>query len=81
MKIDFQFHFFVICSVSVSIFSIMVRKALASSYLLQSLPCFLILIPGVLDPSVNFRIPKRFLCRRPVFPDDISVSCDYDDRL
>ena len=34
---------------------------------LQSLPCFLKLIPSVLGRSVNFKIPKRFLCRRPVF--------------
>ena len=45
---------------------------------LQSLPCFLILIPDVLGRSVNFTIPKRFLCRRPVFSDYLSVSCDYD---
>ena len=43
----------------------------------QSLPCLLKLIPGVLGRSVNFTIPKRFLCRRPVFPDYLSVSSDY----
>ena len=27
--------------------------------------------------SANFKIPKRFLCRLPVFPNYLSVSCDY----
>ena len=36
---------------------------------------FLKLIPGALFRSVNFKIPKRFLCRLPVFPDYLSVSC------
>ena len=44
---------------------------------LQSLPYFLILIPGVWGRSVNFKIPKRFLCRRSVFPDYLSVSSGY----
>ena len=35
---------------------------------------FLKLIPGVLARSVNFEIPKKFLCRRPVFPVNLSVS-------
>ena len=38
---------------------------------------FLKLIPGVLARSVNFEIPKKFLCRRPVFPVNLSVSYDY----
>ena len=28
--------------------------------------------------SVNFKIPRGFLCRRPVFPDYLFVSFDYD---
>ena len=43
---------------------------------LRSLPSILNLIPGILGRSVNLKIPKRFLCRRPVFPDYLSVSCD-----
>ena len=35
------------------------------------------LIPGVLRCSVNFKMRKRFLCRWSVFPDNLSVSCDY----
>ena len=34
-------------------------------------------IPGVLGHSVNLKIPKKFpLCRRLMFPDYFSVSCD-----
>ena len=39
---------------------------------------FFEVIPGVLGCSVNFSITKRFLLRPPVFPDYLSVSCDYD---
>ena len=35
------------------------------------------LILGVLGRSVNFKIPKKFLCRGPVFPDYLPVSDDY----
>ena len=42
---------------------------------------FLLLIPGLLGRSVNFKIPKRFLCRRPVFPNYLSFSCDYGSRM
>ena len=35
-------------------------------------------IPSVFGRSINFKIPKRFLCRRLLFPDYLSVSCDYD---
>ena len=38
---------------------------------------FVEVIPGVLGRSVNFNILQRFLLRRPVFPDYLSVSCDY----
>ena len=40
---------------------------------LQSLPCFVKLIPGIFGRLVNFKISKRFLCRRPVFPDYLSI--------
>ena len=43
-------------------------------------PCFFEMIPGVLGHSVNFNI-NRFLLRRPVFPDYLSVSCDYAHKL
>ena len=49
--------------------------------LLQSWPCFLKLIPGVLGRLVNFEVPKRFLGTRPMFPEYLSVSCDYDNIL
>ena len=39
---------------------------------------FFEVIPGVLGRSVNFNITSRFLLIRPVFPDYLSVSCDYD---
>ena len=39
---------------------------------------FFEVIPGVLGRSVNFNITSRFLLRRPVFPEYLSVSCDYD---
>ena len=55
--------------------SITTWKALADP--LQCLPCFFKLILGALGRSVNFEIPNRLLCRRPVFPDYLSVSCDY----
>ena len=55
--------------------SIITWKALADP--LHCLPCFFKLILGPLGRSVNFEIPNRFLCRRPVFPDYLSVSCDY----
>ena len=55
-----------------------IHNSIKSSDPLQSSPCFLKLIPGVLGRSVNFKKPKGFLCRRPVFPDYLSVSCDYD---
>ena len=45
------------------------EKLLKVAYSLQNLPCSLKLIPGVLDRSVCFKIPKIFLCRRPLFPD------------
>ena len=32
---------------------------------------------GVLGRSVNFSITSRFLLRRSVFPDFLSVTCDY----
>ena len=36
------------------------------------------MIPGVLGRSLNSNITYRFLCGRPVFPDYLSVSYDYD---
>ena len=39
---------------------------------------FFQVVPGVLGRSVNFNIMYRFLLRRPVFTDYLSVSCDYD---
>ena len=38
---------------------------------------FFEVIPGVLGRSVNFSIIKRFLLRRPMFPDYLPVSWDY----
>ena len=52
------------------------EKLLQAADFLQSLPCFLKLIPSVLVRSVNFKIPKGFLRRRPMFPDYFFVSCD-----
>ena len=77
MKIHFQFHFFAIWSNSTSILLLLVWKALASNQLLKSLPSFSKLIPSVLGHLVNVKIPERFLCRRSVFSDFLSVSCDY----
>ena len=45
---------------------------------LQRKPCFFKVIPGVLDRSVNFNITERFLLWWPLFPNYLSVSCDYD---
>ena len=72
-KIYFQFYFFAIWSIQASILPTIAWKAPASSWSPSELPCFLIL-----GRSVNFKIPKGFLRRRPVFPDHVSVSCDYD---
>ena len=36
------------------------------------------MIPGVLGRSLNSNITYKFLCGRPVFPDYLSVSYDYD---
>ena len=41
---------------------------------------FLKIDPRNLDRFVNFKILKTFLYRRPVFPDYLSVSYDYDDK-
>ena len=38
---------------------------------------FFEVIPGVLGHSVNFSIRLRFLLRRSVFSDYLSVSCEY----
>ena len=38
---------------------------------------FFEVIPGALGRSVKSKITWRFLLRRPVFPDYLSVSCDY----
>ena len=38
---------------------------------------FFLSYPRCLGRSVNFNITERFLLRRPVFPDYLSVSCDY----
>ena len=46
---------------------------------LQIKPCFFKMISGVLGRSVNFKIPHRFICRRPAFSDYISVSYDYGE--
>ena len=40
---------------------------------------FFKVIPGVLGCSVNLNIIQRFLLRRAVFPDYLSVSCDYGE--
>ena len=47
---------------------------------LQSMLCFSKMIPVALGCSVNFKIALRFLCRRLVFPDLPSVSCEYVER-
>ena len=36
------------------------------------------MISDALGHSPNFKIACRFLCRRPVFPDYLAISCDYD---
>ena len=36
------------------------------------------MIPGVLGRSLNSNITYKLLCGRPVFPDYLSVSYDYD---
>ena len=51
---------------------------LQTTNFLQRKPCFFKVIPGVLDPLVNFNITQRFLLRQSVFPDYLSVSCGYD---
>ena len=70
-------HFFAIWSISTSTLSIIAWKAPASSWSPSEPATFLKIDPGVLGRSVNFKIPKRFLCRRPVVLDDLSLSCDY----
>ena len=50
---------------------------LPKTHSLQGKPCFLEVTPGVLGRSVNFNIIQRFLLRRPMFPDYLSVSWDY----
>ena len=48
-----------------------------TAWSLQGMNCFFEVIPVVLGRSVNFNTTQRFLLRRPVFPDYLSVSCDY----
>ena len=36
-------------------------------------------ISSVLGCSINFKIKQKFLLKRPVSPDYLSVSCDYDE--
>ena len=44
-------------------------------------PYYLKMIPGVLGRSLNSNIIYKFLCGRPVFPDYLSVSYDYDKAI
>ena len=74
MKIHFQFDFIPIWSIWASILSIIAWKTLASGWSPSELAVFLKLILGVLGRLVNFKIPKRFLCRWLKFPDYLSVS-------
>ena len=80
MKVHFQFYVFAIWSIPASILPIIAWKAPANSWSPSELAMFLILIPSVLGRSVNFKIPKRFLFRLPVFPDNsiflITIACD-----
>ena len=69
VKIHFQFHFFAIWSISASILSIIAWKAPASIWFSSELAMFL----DVLGRSVNVKVPNRFLCRRTVFSDDLSL--------
>ena len=78
MKIHFQFHFFAIWSIPASILPIIAWKAPASSWSPSELAMFFNIDPSVLGRSVNFKMSKGFQCRWPVFPDYVSVSCDYD---
>ena len=78
MKIYFQFHFFAIRSISASIWSIIAWKVSASSWSPSEFAMFFNIDPRILGRSVNFKILKGFLCRRPVFLDYLSVSYDYD---
>ena len=81
MEVHFQFQFFAIWSISACIVSIIAWKDPTSSWYPSELAMFFRkLIPGVLGRSVNFKIPKRCLCRRPVFLDYLSISCDYDEK-
>ena len=79
-KIHFQFQFIAIWSISTSTLSTTAWKAPASSLFPSELVMFLKIagfwITGVLGRSVNFKIPNGFVCRRPVFPDYLSISCD-----
>ena len=79
-KIHFQFQFLAISYIRIKYISLyFIHNSIESSckYVISfKVFCFLKLIPGVFGRSVNLKIPKRFLCRRPVFPAYLSVSWD-----
>ena len=79
VKIYFQFHNFAIWSISASILSIITWKAPASTLSISKLAMFLKIDPWYFRMLGKFQdTTQRFLCRRPVLPDYLSVSYDYD---
>ena len=54
---------------------------LAVTYIHLSLTSLPILLKhksiSFVNDSVNFKVPYKFLCRQPLFPDDLFASCDY----
>ena len=64
-------------SKSASILSIITWKVPASSWSTSEPAIFSKTIPSLLGRLENFKIPWRFLCRRPAYPYYFSVSYNY----
>ena len=77
LKPHFQFHLFVNWTISAFVSSRLARKYLQIVDSLQRKPCIFKVTHGVFGRLVNFSITYISLLRRSVFPDYLSVSCDY----
>ena len=74
----FQFHFFVNWSIPAYISSRIRGESLGNGWFSSEKAMFFQVILGVLGRLVNFNIRSRFLLRRPMSLDYLSVSDHYD---
>ena len=66
--------------ISVSFIQISTRSTCKQLIPFRESHVFFEVILDVLGRQVNFNIKQRFILRRPVFPDYLPVSCDYDQK-